>query len=162
MPAVYAHYKFGKKVYRALPEDVRRLVRENAPAYWLGLHGPDLLFYYRAMGKNRVNQLGVRMHRESARFFFEKARRVYRKRPSYVLLSYLCGFLCHFACPEYQCLHRIVAAASKLFYVFAQEKPFYACYDEYCRSKEYHRPEAGYLGIREHSEERCVQYDECQ
>ena len=96
MPAVYAHYKFGKKVYRALPEDIRRLVRENAPAYWLGLHGPDLLFYYRAMGKNRVNQLGVRMHRESARFFFEKARRVYQKRPSYVLLSYLCGFLCHF------------------------------------------------------------------
>ena len=96
MPAVYAHYKFGKKVYRALPEDIRRLVRENAPAYWLGLHGPDLLFYYHAMGKNRVNQLGVRMHRESARFFFEKARRVYRKRPSYVLLSYLCGFLCHF------------------------------------------------------------------
>ena len=70
MPAVYAHYKFGKEVYRALPQDIRQLVKENAPAYWLGLHGPDLLFYYRALGKNRINQLGVRMHRESARFFF--------------------------------------------------------------------------------------------
>lgn len=96
MPAVYAHYKFGKEVYRALPQDIRQLVKENAPAYWLGLHGPDLLFYYRALGKNRINQLGVRMHRESARFFFEKGRKVYQKRPSYVLLSYLCGFLCHF------------------------------------------------------------------
>ncbi len=96
MPAVYAHYKFGKRVYRALPKEIRQLVRENAPAYWLGLHGPDLLFYYHALGKNRVNQLGVRMHGESARFFFEKARKTYQKRPSYVLLSYLCGFLCHF------------------------------------------------------------------
>ena len=82
---VYAHYKFGKRVYRALPKEIRQLVRENAPAYWLGLHGPDLLFYYHALGKNRVNQLGVRMHGESARFFFEKARKTYQKRPSYVL-----------------------------------------------------------------------------
>ena len=37
MPAVYAHYKFGKEVYRALPQDIRQLVKENAPAYWLGL-----------------------------------------------------------------------------------------------------------------------------
>ena len=35
MPAVYAHYKFGKEVYRALPQDIRQLVKENAPAYWL-------------------------------------------------------------------------------------------------------------------------------
>lgn len=96
MPAVYAHYKFGKEVYRALPENIRLLIRENAPAYWLGLHGPDLLFYYHASRKNRVNQLGVQMHRETAAHFFEKGRRVYRKRPSYVLLSYLCGFMCHF------------------------------------------------------------------
>lgn len=96
MPAVYAHYKFGKKVYRELPKDIRQMIKENAPAYWLGLHGPDLLFYYHPCGKNRINQLGVRMHAESARFFFEKGRKVYQKRPDYVLLSYLCGFMCHF------------------------------------------------------------------
>lgn len=96
MPAVYAHYKFGKQVYQVLPKDIRQIVRENAPAYWLGLHGPDLLFYYHPYGKNRVNQLGVQMHREPARLFFEKGRKTYQRRPSYVLLSYLCGFLCHF------------------------------------------------------------------
>ncbi|HIT66594.1 MAG TPA: zinc dependent phospholipase C family protein [Candidatus Merdisoma merdipullorum] len=96
MPAVYAHYKFGKEVYRALPKDIRQMVKENGPAYLLGLHGPDLLFYYHPYGKNRVNQLGVRMHRESARFFFEKGRKAYQRRPNYVLLSYLCGFMCHF------------------------------------------------------------------
>ncbi len=96
MPAVYAHYKFGKKVYHALPTDIREIIKENKAAYLLGLHGPDLLFYYHAYSKNRINQLGVRMHKEKAVNFFERARRQYQKRPSYVLLSYLCGFLCHF------------------------------------------------------------------
>jgi len=96
MPATYAHYQFGKKVYKALPKEIKEIIKENKPAYLLGLHGPDLVFYYRPLGKNRVNQLGVRMHREKAVDFFEKARAVYQERPSYVLLSYLCGFLCHF------------------------------------------------------------------
>lgn len=96
MPAVYAHYKFGKEVYRALPKNIREIIRENKPAYFIGLHGPDTLFYYRSFCKNRINQLGTRMHREEARAFFEKARTVYQERPSYVLLSYLCGFMCHF------------------------------------------------------------------
>lgn len=96
MPATYAHYIFGKKVYKELPEDIKEMVRENRAAYLLGLHGPDLVFYYRPLGKNSVNQRGVQMHRELAREFFEKGRQEYQKKPSYVLLSYLCGFLCHF------------------------------------------------------------------
>jgi hypothetical protein len=96
MPATYAHYIFGKKVYKALPQDIKEIINENRPAYLLGLHGPDLVFYYRSFGKNRVNQLGVQMHKEPAAKFFEKARKQYQKRPNYVLLSYLCGFLCHF------------------------------------------------------------------
>ena len=96
MPATYAHYKFGKKVYRALPGELREMIKENKAAYLLGLHGPDLLFYYHSYSKNRINQLGVKMHEETARSFFEKARKQYRKRPNYVLLSYLCGFMCHY------------------------------------------------------------------
>lgn len=96
MPATYAHYKFGKAVYRSLPKEIRQILKENRAAYLLGLHGPDLVFYYRPFGKNRVNQLGVRMHKEKASGFFETGRRRYQERPSYVLLSYLCGFLCHF------------------------------------------------------------------
>ena len=96
MPATYAHYKFGKKVYRALPGELREMIKENKAAYLLGLHGPDLLFYYHSYSKNRINQLGVKMHEETARSFFEKARKQYQKRPNYVLLSYLCGFMCHY------------------------------------------------------------------
>lgn len=96
MPATYAHYIFGKKVYRKLPKEVRQIIKENQSAYLLGLHGPDLVFYYRPFGKNRINQTGTRMHRELASEFFEMGREQYQERPSYVLLSYLCGFLCHF------------------------------------------------------------------
>lgn len=96
MPAAYAHYIFGKKVYRKLPREIQQMIKENKEAYWLGLHGPDLVFYYRPLGKNRVNQRGSQMHRELARELFERGRKQYQERPSYVLLSYLCGFLCHF------------------------------------------------------------------
>lgn len=96
MPATYAHYQFGKLVFHALPKEIRTMIKENREAYLLGLHGPDLVFYYRPVGKNPVNQLGVRMHKEPAIDFFEKGRQKYQERPSNVLLSYLCGFLCHF------------------------------------------------------------------
>lgn len=96
MPATYAHYTFGKKVYKKLPKEIQQMVKENKEAYWLGLHGPDLLFYYRPLCKNKVNRLGNQMHREIATEFFELGREQYQQRPSYVLLSYLCGFLCHF------------------------------------------------------------------
>ena len=96
MPATYAHYLFGKKVYKKLSRDVQQIIKENQPAYLLGLHGPDLVFYYRPVGKNRINQIRTRMHRELASEFFEMGREQYQERPSYVLLSYLCGFLCHF------------------------------------------------------------------
>lgn len=96
MPATYAHYKFGKLVYKGLPAKIRQMIKENREAYWLGLHGPDLMFYYRPFSKNRINQMGVRMHKENASEFFELGRRRFQERPSERLLSYLCGFLCHF------------------------------------------------------------------
>ena len=96
MPATYAHYVFGKKVYKQLPKEIQQIIKENKEAYCLGLHGPDLVFYYRPLGKNKVNQTGSRMHRELASEFFELGREQYQERPSYVRLAYLCGFLCHF------------------------------------------------------------------
>lgn len=96
MPAAYAHYVFGKEVYRRLPGPERQMIRENREAYLLGLHGPDLLFYYYPVCKNRLNRLGEQMHRELASDFFGRCRRKYQERPSYVMLSYLLGFICHY------------------------------------------------------------------
>ncbi len=96
MPATYAHYVFGKKVYHKLPENLRQKIREGKDAFLLGLHGPDLLFYYYPFQKNRVNQYGVAMHKELAACFFDRGRICYRKDPDPALRAYLYGFLCHF------------------------------------------------------------------
>lgn len=96
MPATYAHYVFGRKVYAKLPREEKRLIRQEKDAFLLGLHGPDLLFYYYPIGKNRINQQGVRMHKEFAADFFDRGRECYRKQKDPALKAYLYGFLCHF------------------------------------------------------------------
>ncbi|MCD8198286.1 MAG: zinc dependent phospholipase C family protein [Lachnospiraceae bacterium] len=96
MPAAYAHYRFGKKVYRELPEKERQIIRQAKDAFLLGLHGPDLLFYYIPICKNRINQQGTRMHREIAADFFEHGREEYRREPDAALRAYLYGYICHF------------------------------------------------------------------
>ena len=46
MPTTYAHDLFGQKVYRQMPEEVKKVIRENGELYRIGLHGPDIFFYY--------------------------------------------------------------------------------------------------------------------
>ena len=99
MPATYAHFKYGRLVYSRLPKEEREIIKESRDtraAYLIGLHGPDLLFYYRCLYFNRINKLGGKMHREEAAVFFEHGREVYRESGDKVLLSYLFGFMCHF------------------------------------------------------------------
>ena len=96
MPALYAHYIFGKRVYAALPASEKRIIKKGKDAFLLGLHGPDLLFYYYPVCKNRINQSGVQMHKELAADFFEKGRMLFKEDKDPVLRAYLYGFLCHF------------------------------------------------------------------
>lgn len=96
MPATYAHYVFGKKVYAKLPKQEKQLIHKGEDAFLLGLHGPDLLFYYYPLSKNRINQQGSQMHKEIAADFFDRGRTNYRKERDQVLRAYLYGFLCHF------------------------------------------------------------------
>ena len=96
MPAAYAHYYFGKKVYKTLPKQEQEMIREGKYAFLLGLHGPDLLFYYFPVCKNRINQEGVKLHKSIAADFFEYGVKQYQKNPDPILRAYLYGYLCHF------------------------------------------------------------------
>ncbi len=96
MPAAYAHYYFGKKVYKTLPKQEQEIIREGKYAFLLGLHGPDLLFYYFPVCKNRINQEGVKLHKSIAADFFEYGVKQYQKNPDPILRAYLYGYLCHF------------------------------------------------------------------
>ena len=58
MPTTYAHDLFGKEVYKRLPSDMKALIRRHGDLYRIGLHGPDILFYY-MVSKNPVTQFGI-------------------------------------------------------------------------------------------------------
>ncbi|MCF0134788.1 MAG: zinc dependent phospholipase C family protein, partial [Blautia sp.] len=95
MPTTYTHDVFGKQVYKMLPEEMKRIIRRNGEVYRIGLHGPDILFYF-LISKNPVSQHGVKMHGERARDFFERGMKVVRDTGDEKLLSYLLGFGCHY------------------------------------------------------------------
>ena len=98
MPSTYAHYRLGQKV-RGLVSDEQKSIIESYPELFdIGLHGPDILFYYKPLKSNSVNRIGYQMHEKSGRKFFERAKKVIlRKEEKEAYLAYIYGVLCHFA-----------------------------------------------------------------
>ena len=98
MPATYAHYRFGQEVRKDLPEKEKKIVEEFPELFMIGLHGPDIFFYYKPFSKNRVRQIGHEMHRHAGEEFFAPAAEVVGEHSeNHAYLSYLYGFICHFA-----------------------------------------------------------------
>ena len=98
MPTSYAHYKFGQEVKKRLTGEVAQIVNDYPQLFHLGLHGPDLLFYYNALKKNKVNSAGFLLHEYSGRYVFTKAAKIIREQQmSRKHQSYIYGFLCHYS-----------------------------------------------------------------
>lgn len=97
MPSTYAHYRFGREVSLNLPRDIRKIISEENDLFNMGLHGPDLLFYYRPLTRNSVNSRGYEIHAEpGAAFFRSAAGTVRRSGFSKACLAYVYGVICHF------------------------------------------------------------------
>lgn len=98
MPSTYAHYKFGQEVREALREKEKNIVDEFPELFMIGLHGPDIFFYYKPFTKNKIKRIGHEMHECAGKEFFEPAARVVREHgENHAYLAYLYGFICHFA-----------------------------------------------------------------
>ncbi len=98
MPTTYTHHRFGGECIGTLGKEPAAAVVARRPLFDTGVHGPDLLFYYRAPLPTSVAKRGSALHRESARSFFEHARLVWNTRSDKEgMLAYLLGFLAHFA-----------------------------------------------------------------
>ena len=98
MPSTYAHRRFGADVLQQLPAALQDQIGKNRALFDVGLHGPDLLFYYHAAKSNPVSALGNAMHEQPGRVFFERARGVVQQaKDRDAALAYALGFVCHFA-----------------------------------------------------------------
>lgn len=93
MPAVYAHYRFGKQVLPELPADVRQCVQRFRRLYDMGLQGPDFFFYYNPVMKTAVGNLGAAFHSQPGQEFFTRAC---AQAKSEAARAYLYGLLGHY------------------------------------------------------------------
>lgn len=118
MPNIYAHERFGCDVFRALPKEIKEVLRKERRIYHIGLQGPDILFYYHPLIPNEVRKDGGRIHDVAGRDFFLRTAEVLAdpippaeneahigewnpealKRAEFV---YACGCLCHFVLDAY-------------------------------------------------------------
>lgn len=101
MPSTYAHYRLGQEARNNLGESERKVVEEYPELFLIGLHGPDILFYFNPLFNNQVNQIGYSMHGRPGKEFFKNAAEVIKQYPgNNAYLSYVYGFICHFALDE--------------------------------------------------------------
>ena len=96
MPSNYAHYRFGAQALPELPPEVRRTVNRFRDLYDVGLHGPDLFFYYNPLVSTKTGALGSAYHRLSGGEFFGRCARRLRLEPSEAGSAYLYGVLGHY------------------------------------------------------------------
>ncbi|MFI3177327.1 MAG: zinc dependent phospholipase C family protein [Eubacteriales bacterium] len=96
MPAVMTHYQLGKLVLEQLNQKERNLINQHREMFDLGTQGPDLLFFYRPYGKNRVSSHGHMLHSEEAPVFLNHLYKI-RKLEDKARTAYIMGVCCHYA-----------------------------------------------------------------
>ena len=120
MPTTYAHYRLGTEVLKKVSPGAGKIIKEYPDLFNYGVHGPDLLFYYNALSRNRVNEEGARLHQLPGAYFFQKAADILREKERELTreeleaaYSYIYGFLCHFALDVccHGCVQEIIDAS---------------------------------------------------
>ena len=96
MPASYTHFRFGRDVLSLLPPERKHSALLHRGLFDIGLHGPDIFFFYQPYRSNPISALGYRMHGETGRQVFHRLQLLRDKLASAEAQAYLAGFLCHF------------------------------------------------------------------
>ena len=95
MPATYAHWAFGRECIEKMPKNLQTIIHDNRDIYNLGVHGPDIFFYY--LTKSKVVKYGYSLHNVPMEEFFKKAKQAFESHEEKAeMLAYLMGFLTHF------------------------------------------------------------------
>lgn len=108
MPANYTHRVFGREVLASLSPSTLTHIEDHPLLFQMGLHGPDLLFYYMPILSTPLGQLGYTLHHHSGREVLSVLLRAVDSLPESkkdASLSYTLGFACHYlldsACHPY-------------------------------------------------------------
>lgn len=112
MPSIYAHYRFGAALLPNMPGDVRRTIQRFRRLFDMGLHGPDIFYYYSPLIRSGASFLGIKYHEQTGQDFFQRVCRAVRLERSEAAQAYLYGVLCHY-CLDTHC-HPFVEEQSAL------------------------------------------------
>lgn len=97
MPSTYAHYRFGEEVRRSLGAEDQERIQRHITLFHIGLHGPDVLFYYKPLSSNEINRAGSSLHDWTGRKYFTMAvENVKSSHDPDAAKAYMQGFLCHY------------------------------------------------------------------
>jgi len=109
MPGNYAHQRFGRQILSAMPAEARQCVQRFRRMYDMGLHGPDIFFYYNPYVKTAAGALGKTYHRKTGREFFPAACAAARSEAA---RAYLYGLLAHYCLDS--CCHPYVRSIAQI------------------------------------------------
>ena len=97
MPTTYAHWRFGELSLRHLERTVQETVLQYRDLFDIGVHGPDIFFYYKCLKPNEVNTFGSQLHYKSMKQILETFRKNWLVSDHKDAgLAYMLGFLAHF------------------------------------------------------------------
>lgn len=108
MPANYTHRVFGREVLAVLSPAVLCRIQDNPLLFQMGLHGPDLLFYYKPLCSTPLGKLGHSLHNHTGREVLTVLLDAVGGFPASrqdAAMAYTLGFACHYlldsACHPY-------------------------------------------------------------
>lgn len=98
MPSSYSHFIFGNEILAHIENtDIKTILIKHQELFNIGLHGPDILFFYKPYKRKDYSSIGHKMHKDAAYSFFNTARKIITEsnNPD-ASMAYTLGFLCHF------------------------------------------------------------------
>lgn len=97
MPTTYTHYFHGQQVYDHIKKHCY-FDPKYIDLFNIGVHGPDIVFYYHFYNPHDKNKVGYKMHHVFGDQLFAQFKQIYLTSENKdATLAYLCGFVCHFA-----------------------------------------------------------------
>jgi len=105
MPTTYSHMAFGERVLAQLSSDkqgssIGSQIETAKNDFMVGTHGPDLLFYYKALKPNEISKIGSRLHSTVAVDLMTRLKET--ALDSAEGFAYAMGVVCHYVL-DYHC-----------------------------------------------------------